>query len=292
MKNNGVQIKELLFFIFCACAISWPMMLLWQIPAGQEGNPKAILDAFEKVSFFFAFGPLLSAAGVTLVFRRWAGLKQLFRPYLKWRVGLFWYFWALLGAGIAPWAGFVIYSLLAGPKSKPPEFAEALRFWCMATPIISLLVITEETGWRGFVLPRILTFGNALAAGMVMGAVWSFWHTPLWIAVEHGLGQRAGMVAVNLVICYAMTMLLSVVMTWVYNGSGGSLLLMLFMHGSGNASLFMVMQALDTGGVMNMTYKISYTLALLLFAACVVICYGPKTLSNRDEVILKTGHLC
>jgi uncharacterized transporter YbjL len=75
-------------------------------------------------------------------------------------------------------------------------------------------------------------------------------------------------------------MLFSVLMIWVFNSSGGSLLLMLLMHGSTNASLFLVMQTLNKGGVMDMTYKISYNLTLLLFVVCIGIYYGPKKLSK------------
>jgi len=286
--SNGKLKKELLFFIFAACAISWPAMLLWHIPQDQYGSPKAVLKAFEKISALFAFGPFISALGVTVIFRGWIGLKTVFKPFLKWRVGPVWYFWALFGTMIAQWAALGIWHLWTGQELKLPAAGEALRFWCMAVPVISLFIITEETGWRGFVLPRIQSFTHALTAGLGVGAIWSFWHTPLWIAIEHGLGQSVGGVILNLIIYFVSTMLFSVLMIWVFNSSGGSLLLMLLMHGSSNASLFLVMQTLNKSGVMDMTYKIFYCLTLLLFVVCIVIYYGPKNFLKYENIGYRT----
>ena len=37
----------------------------------------------------------------------------------------------------------------------------------------------EEPGWRGFALPRMLRGQGALAASLVLGAIWAAWHLPL-----------------------------------------------------------------------------------------------------------------
>src|SRR5688500_12130455 len=49
--------------------------------------------------------------------------------------------------------------------------------------VYSLLLagaLGEETGWRGFALPHMQTRLGPLAASLVLGLLWAFWHVPLW----------------------------------------------------------------------------------------------------------------
>jgi membrane protease YdiL (CAAX protease family) len=126
-----------------------------------------------------------------------------------------------------------------------PSLGGAATMWLMATPIIAAFVITEETGWRAFALPRLQSLGKALTASLVLGAPWSFWHYPLEAAVERGYRESAINIAAALAISSLATMLFSTLMTWVFNSSGGSVLLMLLMHGSSNANLVNIMGARD-----------------------------------------------
>jgi hypothetical protein len=95
-SNKPGARRDLLAFFLTAFAISWSAMLLWHVPADSQGDKQdQVLKAFERVSFFYAFGPFLSAVGVSLLFYGRPGLKSLFKPVLKWRVGCVWYAWAL-----------------------------------------------------------------------------------------------------------------------------------------------------------------------------------------------------
>ena len=40
--------------------------------------------------------------------------------------------------------------------------------------------IGEEVGWRGFLLPRLQSPWNALAATAIVTLIWADWHTPLF----------------------------------------------------------------------------------------------------------------
>lgn len=282
--------RELIAFFLIACVLSWSaMMLLWDVPKDTEGdNQKAVEEAFTRISFFYAFGPFLSAIAVSGLFRGRSGVKLLFKPLLRWRAGFIWYVCALFVPVMAHWMGFGLWCLLGGNGLNLPTFAGAVKTWLIATPLISVFIITEESGWRGFALPRLQSLRRALSASLVLGLFWSLWHWPLNVAIERASGGLAATVLLSLAIFTASTMLFSVLMTWVFNSSQGSLLLMLLMHGSNNASFFIVMGAMGQDGDIDLSFGISYMLALLFLVSLVLIRYGTKSISKSDRIVFES----
>jgi membrane protease YdiL (CAAX protease family) len=80
----------------------------------------------------------------------------------------------------------------------------------------------EELGWRGFALPRLQAKYNALVSSTILGLFWGFWHIPLWIAF--------GQTRLPLFIDVVSMVQLAILYTWVYNSTGGSLLLVWLFH--------------------------------------------------------------
>jgi len=68
----------------------------------------------------------------------------------------------------------------------------------------------EETGWRGFALPRLLELMSPLAAALVLGAIWVVWHAPAFFV--SGLSQFG----LNFVWFFAGGVCLSILMAWIY----------------------------------------------------------------------------
>lgn len=101
----------------------------------------------------------------------------------------------------------------------------------MALPVfLSTLVLTgiaEEIGWRGFALPRLQGRFSALAVSLIVAALWAAWHNnPL------NLPAIRATIPWHLATVLAMTVL----MTWVYNSRGGSLLIAVLFHAFSNFS--------------------------------------------------------
>ena len=76
----------------------------------------------------------------------------------------------------------------------------------------------EEPGWRGFALPRLLSRYPALTASLILGVVWAAWHIPLLL-----VGDLTVYGTVNAVLA-------AIVFTWVYQNTGGSVLIPILMH--------------------------------------------------------------
>ncbi|HTO74161.1 MAG TPA: type II CAAX endopeptidase family protein [Gemmatimonadales bacterium] len=98
--------------------------------------------------------------------------------------------------------------------------------------------LNEEPGWRGYALPRCQERFGALGGSLVLGVVWALWHVPLFLL--QGYLTVPVWAFVFLLIC------LSVLMTWVYNISSGSVITAVLMHAAFNSS-FPVLIALDQG---------------------------------------------
>ena len=100
----------------------------------------------------------------------------------------------------------------------------------------------EELGWRGFALPRLQGRHTALTSSVVLGLVWGLWHIPLYFVP--GTGQyeitRSGNgVAFAIGGAATWTIGLSVLFTWLFNQTRGSLLVVIGFHAAVNlAALF------------------------------------------------------
>jgi membrane protease YdiL (CAAX protease family) len=63
----------------------------------------------------------------------------------------------------------------------------SLSFADLSTlPSIILITVTsgpigEELGWRGYALGEMQRRVSPFTAALILGAVWGFWHTPLWM---------------------------------------------------------------------------------------------------------------
>ncbi|MFC6723724.1 CPBP family intramembrane glutamic endopeptidase, partial [Halobium palmae] len=83
----------------------------------------------------------------------------------------------------------------------------------------------EEAGWRGYLLPRLQSRWGALTASLLPGVVWFLWHVPLLFLP----GDTNG--AMPLPLMAAFVVASSVMYTWLYNSTGGSVLAVTLLHG-------------------------------------------------------------
>lgn len=84
----------------------------------------------------------------------------------------------------------------------------------------------EEFGWRGYALPRLQERTTALRASVILGVVWWVWHLPQYVAVPYGVSAFAAFLVA--------TVGLSLLLTWVFNGSGGVIWSAVLLHGVHN----------------------------------------------------------
>ena len=219
--------RSALFFTINAFAISW---LCWlPLVASERGLNLIPLSVSPLLVLLGTFGPFFSA--VTMVARRsgFRGLGQFLGQALRWRVGLQWYAYALLAPAAIRLAVIALHISKGGSIS---DLSDLSRWLAIPSTFLIVLLIGgptgEEFGWRGFLLQRVQPLCGLLGAAILIGVVSALWHLPLfWIS---GTAQSHLPFALFVV----RTVALSVISTWLYNGTKRSLLFVLLFHASLN----------------------------------------------------------
>jgi membrane protease YdiL (CAAX protease family) len=84
--------------------------------------------------------------------------------------------------------------------------------------------LDEELRWRGYALPRLQQRYGALAASLLLGVIWAGWHLPNWFLPD------SNQAATSFPIFVVGAVALSIILAWLYNSTGGSLLLVILAH--------------------------------------------------------------
>lgn len=162
-------------------------------------------------------------------------LKKLFTSLIKFRCGVVSYLYALLIPTAIVFASIIINSLFGNPH---PTFSGG--DWIILIPNLLFFSIQaglgEELGWRGFALPMLSRRKSILASSLIIGVVWTFWHTPLFFLpgmMQHYVAQEVGFLY-SFIIYGISVISSSVVFSWLYLQSGKSLIPPILMHGTAN----------------------------------------------------------
>ena len=223
-------------FFVLAYALSWLGWSPWYL--SQAGVGLLPYDG-DSISLYvniaaLVLGPTLSAFIMTAATEGREGVRRLLGRIVLWRVGFRWYLFVLLGT-----PAIVVLSTLAMPGALASFQAEAVPrvlFLYVLAGFFFLFAggpFFEEIGWRGFALPRLQRLYGPLVGSLVLGVLWGLWHLPLFLIPSWDTPHGSVLdVALFVVLALALT----VVLTWVFNNTKGSVLLAILAHGSLNIS--------------------------------------------------------
>jgi membrane protease YdiL (CAAX protease family) len=210
----------ILFCLILPFAVHWP---------GLKGNPAdpVFLILCAVLSF-------LSAFVISSLFARRAGVQKLMASFGQWRVHPAGFAIALFAWPVLVMASSVLDLLIAGQPLS--SYAAGL----LAIEPLSALILfatifllggplQEEPGWRGFVLPRLQVLYNPIVASIILGFLWQLWHIPLYFTGFYAFDTTA--IILRLVDFIPGVL----VVTWIYNRSGGNLLIAVLFHASMDA---------------------------------------------------------
>jgi membrane protease YdiL (CAAX protease family) len=200
---------------------SWAVLILhtWQVRGIDPGLQIIIPTGLVAL----IPGWLLSCA-----LSRVPGVKHLCGTLLRPRGHWLWYVIALatvpavqlLGAGITVLAGGEV-SFDIGRSSL--SGATVFLILVFLQGFLASGGINEETGWRGFVLPRLQARLPVITAVAVVWFFWALWHIPYDI----GSGTPWESILLNRTL---FNLIWALLFAWVYNRTGGSLLAPALFH--------------------------------------------------------------
>jgi uncharacterized protein len=246
-----VERNPLVSFFVLAYGLTWPVIPL------VAASPLLGLPAL--------FGPALAPIIVTSLAEGKCGLKDLLSRLVRWRVGAHWYAVALgLPAVLALTTG--VQPLLGGSAAVRLGGLSGLNF------IVFVFVVGEELGWRGYALPRLLARRSALGASLILGVLWGAWHLPTFVvsgAPQYGLPLSPFVI---------LTVAYSILLTWVYIHTRGSVLVSTLLHGSINLS-----QGFFLGGI-DPAREYWLLAAVYGVAAFVLVVAAGPNLSRKPQV--------
>ena len=177
-------------------------------------------------------GPLVMGVLLTLSVDGWKGLAALGRRLWIWNFSPGWLVLALglppaLGVGSLWLAHWMFEETFLPPQ---PTFAFIAAYFFLT--LLRSGPLSEEFGWRGFLLPGLLKRFNPGAASLIVAAIWSVWHWPLWFLPL--LPNKYCPFGLFALMVFPLTFLF----TWLHLRTQGSLLVALCFHAAVNASLF------------------------------------------------------
>jgi membrane protease YdiL (CAAX protease family) len=263
-----VRRHPLISFFVLAYALSWilesPLVLLRNSATDTQGLVLIILASNV---------PSVVAIVLTAIVLGRGALRKLLGRLLIWRVDPGWYLVVVLGPVALAVGVVALNTLLGGPALGlgMPLLGAAIFLTFSIFPGSAL---GEEIGWRGYALPRLQARRSALSASLILAPIWALWHLPLWLTGEPG--RTPTLYAAFVVSAFAM----SVILTWVYNSTGGSLLMVVLLHATVNLPITLVIDELGS----RATVPVLLYFALLVVAAIVVVVVaGPNHLSHKRK---------
>lgn len=269
----------LLAFFVLTVLLSWgfwlPLMMAAQGQIQAPFSPR-------QMQVLGACGPAIAAMIVTVMTGGLDALRDLLSRLLAWRVGIRWYLAALFLPGLISLLNTTLYTMFGGdapnfadpPVSRVPlpSFLTTLSPLGLILPLFAYYLILgtavgEELAWRGFVLERFQQRQSSLKASLWVGFLWVIWTLPLYWAPS-----EPGVMLVRLVLLLLGVIPASILSTWIYNGTQGSLLLaVLFNNAAKVTDLFITPPG--AGPI--------FTIASLWIVALVVLRLAGTKLASR-----------
>ena len=251
----------LVAFFVLAYALSWLIL----VPAAFGLLPDSSAGV---LAWLPPFGPAAAAFLVTGLTGGRPAVGQLLRRLVQWRVGVRWYLLVFLGIPLLELMG--AFTVLGSVPLDDLARNWPVIFTGYLPAVVYVAIFTgmgEEPGWRGFALPRLQDRHGPLLGTAFLAVVWASWHLP---NVFFG-----GWTGLSFSLWMALTLASAFIYTWVYNHTGGSILLAALLHGAINGGTVLVTGLLP--GLDDVLHVPLYgAVALALSVAAVVLVVATK----------------
>jgi uncharacterized protein len=275
-----VKSHSVLTYYALVFAISWGGILLiiggpGELPATKE--QVQTLMPFALLALFA--GPSVAGILLTGLLYGRAGLRDLLARMTRWRVGVRWYVLALL---LAP---LLVSAILLALSVTSPEFLPRILTTNDKATLLLFGIgwglvgggLLEELGWTGFAVPTMLRGRHGvLGTGLVVGLLWGAWHylIAFWaISGTTSAGLSLAVFMPALIFYVGSLPAYRVLMVWVYDRTGESMLVAMLMHAVFSASA-LIFEPLGLAVVPGLIYGLVLAAALWVVVGAVAVANG------------------
>src|SRR5438876_5408855 len=183
------------------------------------------------------FGSAVPAFLVIAAMHGRAGVRDLARRCLRWRVGPQWYLFALISV---PVGVVVCASAIFGLAPLHALLDQWPLLFPVVVPQLLLFIVfsnvAEEIGWTGFLQARLQERHGPLKASVIVTLPFALFHLPS-LMVDEGLSLAQLPLVLGLLGILAILQLFGrIVIMWLYNNTNRSVLLVGLFHSSYNVT--------------------------------------------------------
>ncbi len=261
VNRPGLPLLSLAPFLLITFVIAWGILGLYIFLPDQMAGLFGQLTGQHPLFFLAVWAPAIAAFIVVLYHTGVSGLARFLSRFLLWRCSPWWYAFLIVGVPVV---------FIAGAAMRGTLLTDPFPFATVSSMLVGLGLAAikgpmEEFGWRGLALPLLQRKLAPIWAALVLGVIWGLWHLPAFML--SGTQQSQWAVAPFFVGCIA----LSVIVTPLFNASGGSILLTMFFH-------FTVMNPVLPAAEPYDTY-------VLVAVAAVIVWLNRKTMFTRQQAV-------
>jgi membrane protease YdiL (CAAX protease family) len=225
--RQALRRHPLFAFFALAYAIKWFLLLPYTLAAW------GIIAGDWSVAFVLAtFAPFVAGIIMVNLVEGRAGVAGVRASVCDWRVGWRWSLFIFAALPMLVMLGVLIQpGALAGFHGLTPALL-------VSYPLTYVVVwfagggLNEEVGWRGFALPRMQPRYGPLWGTLLLGVLHCFWHLEEFLTPAQGGGPGTGRTPflINLPLFLLLALAFSIIMTWLFNRTGGSLFAAISAH--------------------------------------------------------------
>lgn len=276
-EQNDSEYRDLGIFFLIAITFSWIFWIPRALISQGLLAPPILVSFLSSHLNPAAFGPLVAAFSLTYWKEGTRGVMRLLKKGVDYRFGKVWFVPIFL---LMPTlAGTALLLAILGGESTPnlPALHDPGSILFVFVYILLLGgPLEEEFGWRGYALDRLQAKHSALLSSIILGFICGIWHLPLFfISGMYPYYQTP----IQYFILGAI--LVTILLTWIYNNTGKSILATLLFHTMCNLSqyIFPVLQT-SIGGLY---YIILVTITVMI----VLVTWGPERMVRGKSRLIE-----
>ncbi len=258
MHTNASQENLPLKYFLLVFALAVPFYLF--------GGGKLPLPINLPVSALGTFVPVIAASILSYQQDGFNGIKELLKKALDYKKikNKIWYLPALLLMPLIYFLSYVVMRLTGLPLPDP------INIPLLMAPVLFVPFFIgdagEELGWTGYAIDPMQNRWGAFKASLILGVVWAIWHAIPFIQTHN---------TANWIVWQCLfTVAARILIVWIYNNTGKSVLAAILVHVMSNLSWSLFPNY-------GSHYDPFVTgLIIWLVAVIVIFAWGPKTLTR------------